>query len=231
LNHSIDYDQLSIYPNMGAMHSDIITHLITLIPLDDHNSVSAMSCTCRAGARLFARWLRTNDIVDVRGLAPDAEICLCDRMHGTFTRALTLVDRYILTHRLRGYVSSIFSVTSATNPSPCTYQFVYGQLVTWSSWSSSVYEVATVAGERVIIHTTFGDDSRAEVVTVCMQYGAISTIDVFVVRLQGPSMRVVFSTGSRGLYDDKYAAYMRLRAVDWEEVLAPYLARGPPKWS
>jgi hypothetical protein len=88
--------------NMGAA-IDIVGHIVALVPLEDHATVSSLSCVCREWSGLFAEFLAVNAVVDVRRVAADTEICWCDRMHGTITRTMYYIEWAIVRYGLRAY--------------------------------------------------------------------------------------------------------------------------------
>jgi hypothetical protein len=223
---------LSVLPAMGECVSivrDIIGYIVSLIPPEDGDTVVALSCVAREYSGLFARWLQVNNIVDVRGFADDAEICLCDRMHGAFTRSLYFVDRYILIHRLRGYVAYYYDGWRPTFCITYTYQFKYGTLTTWGYGPDRIYEIVTVVGEPVIITVNRNSDSGELNLFVHMLYGSIDMGTVYVAQVTKYDVLLNQTLGLNNLPADKEAAFERLMEVDWRRTLAPYIARGPLK--
>jgi hypothetical protein len=151
-------------------------------------------------------------------------------MHGTFTRALLNVEHYILSDRLRGYVSSHFIHAYWAWRSVCTYQFKYGRLIGWRYRASDIVsEIATIAGECVHIYSCSGPSEHFGNVFVYLPYGSVNAGHVEVVRVTEDT--VIFNQESRScdMPDDKVDVLDRLAEVDWREALAPYLARGPLK--
>jgi hypothetical protein len=206
---------------MSTAYDDIIDYMITLIPLDDHATISALSCVCTRRSAIYARWLRANDVVDVRSLPQDAEICLCDRMHGTFARALTFIEHYILLRQLRGYALTYSESVYTETRQVVIYQFRYGQLVAWNNRRGNMYENVMVAGELVCIITDFYNRS----IIVLMQYGASDRYDIEVARLMGGTVFIDGLHHHDVFADDKSATLTRLRAVDWAPILMPYKTR------
>jgi hypothetical protein len=132
---------------MGAA-IDIVSHIVTLVPLEDHLTVSALSCACTAYRGLFSEFLRVNDIVDIRGLASDAEICWCDRMHGVITRTINSIEWAIVRYDLRAYIPRTIGIAFGR----CLYtmMFSFGTLQSIRGHTLS-YIRAAVAGIPVAV--------------------------------------------------------------------------------
>jgi hypothetical protein len=112
----------------GAMH-DIAEHTTSLIPLADHTTVSALSCTAQAYRGLFIWFMRVNDIVDVRGLALDADITYCDRFHGQIIRTMTVTEWVAVRFGFRAYVPRMIE----RFPIMYLMRFTFGQLISWGT--------------------------------------------------------------------------------------------------
>jgi hypothetical protein len=144
-----------IASDMGADHSsahhssaanDIVGHIIMLIPPEDGDTVVAMSCVCAGWRGLFAQWLAMNNIVDIRGRAPDAEVDLCDRMHGSFARRMSGHDQLLLEGGIRASVD-IDRSDKYDEIVKCVCRF--GRLVRWTRGQYIFGFGDTVAGVQV----------------------------------------------------------------------------------
>jgi hypothetical protein len=131
----------------AAVLSDIVGHIITLIPPEDGMSIIALSCVCVGWCELFPRWLQINGIVDVRGLAEDAEIYLCDRMHGTFTREMTSMHLRILESGVRAHVGRRATYCAWMTTCVCGF----GRLLRWTDPIPMHGFCDSIAGVPVVV--------------------------------------------------------------------------------
>jgi hypothetical protein len=195
-----------------------------------------MSCVAREYSGLFTRWMQINDIVDMRGAAPDAEICPCDRMHGVFTRALTSLEHFILLYRLRGYVPGNDDPEFRSSRASITYRFKYGRLISWSDTDVFVYEIIKVVDALVSVMLSSSQDGRYTYVMANLQYGAWQTWDIPFVQLRynGDTWQRLGRYQEEDpdivLHENDMAAIRRLRTVDWPTTLATYMDRAEDRW-
>jgi hypothetical protein len=134
---------------MGAqVAKDIAEYTISLIPLADHTTVSALSCVCHEASPLFAHFLAVNDIVYVRAVACNSthndatnsatirkfpvidDFCALTRYHGVFTCSLSYADIILLENGWRAYV---MNNRRASDPRPVVQRYVFGTRVAWET--------------------------------------------------------------------------------------------------
>jgi hypothetical protein len=112
----------------SAAISDVMHYLLTLIPLQDHASVSALSCTCRAYVMLHQHFLAVNDIIDARGLLPIKSYTTFDqtkKYHGE----MTFTDSWNFWAYLR---QNQVSPMGAYTGERAIFHYRYGELVNYT---------------------------------------------------------------------------------------------------
>jgi hypothetical protein len=112
----------------AALTYDIADHLIDVIPLEDHMTASAVSCIGSEYVSLFARFLRSNGLIDARAGRDRLEPG--DRVHGTVAADIDHRMRFIVERNLRAYV---FGARRWQNTYKMTmrYQFSFGRIISW----------------------------------------------------------------------------------------------------
>jgi hypothetical protein len=133
-------------------------------------------------------------------------------------------EQYILKNHLRGYVLANDEFRRHLWET-VTAHFKYGQLVAWHT-QEGVWEIATIAGEPVVIAMTVGIFRRTVCVTVYIRPGTFEFNGVEVIRLAGTILKwndITYSDNN--LHPDEAATLRRLREVDYEPILAPYKIR------
>jgi hypothetical protein len=227
---------------MDGVYSDIVGHIITLIPLADHATVSALSCVCRGWRGLFVRFLHVNDVIDVRSLPPNAEIRLCDRMHGTFTREINYCDLHILAGNLRAHVDICGERLAYTFTCVCEF----GRLIHWEHDGGTYGFRDSIAGVPVVImicknqivfdHDGYDIAAFDVELTLCLHSCILwlshSMIYTDVYNLFGWEYRSFHPVGhSIEWTEDEMRDIETINAADVGGFLAPYRARAVDLWN
>jgi hypothetical protein len=134
---------------MGVV-MDICMRVVDMIPLDDHLTISALTCAHRACAGLLARFLRVNNVIDTCTLAQDAAVDFGARMHGMITRVVFSEEWDVLRHTYNVH-APLYLVRS--NLHSYTMQFAFGRLVHWRDYHE-LHKFITIAGELVEVAYT-----------------------------------------------------------------------------
>jgi hypothetical protein len=219
-----------IATSRSAADVDIAEYMLSLIPLEDHATVSALASTCRAYTSLFARFLHANGIVYLLNLAPDAEICLIDRMHGSISLMLTSAQQIILEHRLRAYVHGETPKSYLERHAKYTYQFRYGQLISWQRRDGQrVSEITSIMDVPVIIEIYIEPECDIGWLSVIL----LTSMNTKVVELEYDEDGEIWTDlvydilewSAEKLCDDDFKAIARILDADLDTLLAPYKAR------
>jgi hypothetical protein len=151
---------------------DIFTHMISLIPLADHKTASALACTCHGWRGFFAEFLRVNGMIRAESISAETPIWPCDHLHGTIRRMISNHEEHLLLYRQRGcmrcmecnehaeYVKYIdWSDKTFTD---MILHFAYGRLISYHEMDESqvyasikVLDVVDSNGAEVTIRCSF----------------------------------------------------------------------------
>jgi hypothetical protein len=218
------------YRLMGSQaFTDIVAHGITLLPLCDHATVSALSCVNRACGDLFARFLQVNGLIDMRshatctsqnGTVLSGPLYFQDRFHGSFECPLTPIERCILIKGVRAWASKWRHCNDKVIMTMVKYSF--GQLVLMQS--AGVYcEFTTVAGVPVDI-SIVGIACTWVGVSIRLRHDEVNTPILTRTTESGQWADRVWSLHPI-VYDEQDAKLVsRVRRADLHAILRPYEA-------
>jgi hypothetical protein len=208
-----------------AILRDIISHMISLIPLDDHSTVSAMSSTCHTYSGAYAQWLHVNGIVDLRAIGPDDPIDLCDQFHGTLHRMLSYQECYIICRRLRAHVfyKNLYSDDNVEFVNNVTMRFEYGVPVymkTIEPQRITILECSVINGIEVIVDTYVSPPGP-----ICSGISGYASIGIVMyngqlIRNNGHTLVSTHCWSTGWCYI--HAPSHELEALDVDSILAPY---------
>jgi hypothetical protein len=210
-------------PSFAPIWIDIMNHLVALIPIDDYETVSALSCVCKGWSGLVTRWLRMNDFIDARTLPTYAEITPFDRLHGELVTEWTSRQRYILERGLRAFV---FHCCTLCSPSvdPCTYRFRCGRLVSWHTLDS-MHEVISIADAPVVVKLRW--TATTGLIQLWLLENMMTFMQISCIRLTDDGQMTVgpWDIIWHSVHPDDWAALKRVCDMDLEPLIASYRAR------